>query len=56
MDRDVVASMNVAYKEWSRFCHSRGLLGEAMKWNASPITKGPLILRVDGSKLAEVIP
>ncbi|MDE1767449.1 MAG: transposase, partial [Thaumarchaeota archaeon] len=30
MDRDVVASMNIAYKGWSRFCHPRGLSDEAM--------------------------
>jgi putative transposase len=52
MDRDVVASMNVARKAWSRFCHARGLSGEAMKGNASfDKYQEPLILRVDGSKL-----
>ncbi|MDE1763944.1 MAG: transposase [Thaumarchaeota archaeon] len=49
MDRDVVASMNIAYKGWSRFCHPRGLSGEAMKGN--PGNFQPVILRVDGSKL-----
>lgn len=51
MDRDVIASMNVAYKGWSRFCHPRGLLVEAMKGNVEYLQ--PLILRVDGSKLVE---
>ncbi|MEM3170689.1 MAG: transposase [Candidatus Nitrosotenuis sp.] len=51
MDRDVVASMNIAYKGWSRFCHPGGLTVEAMKGNVSLITQGTLILRVDGSKL-----
>ena len=52
MDRDVIASMNIAYKGWSRFCHPRGLSGEAMNGNVDNLT--PLILRVDGSKLVEV--
>ena len=50
MDRDVIASMNIAYKGWSRFCHPRGLPSEVMNRNVST----PLILRVDGSKLIEV--
>ncbi|MEO9309076.1 MAG: hypothetical protein ABI337_02140 [Nitrososphaera sp.] len=33
MDRDVVASMNIAYKWRSRFCHPRGLSVEAVKGN-----------------------
>ncbi len=49
MDRDIVASMNVAYKGWSRFCHPRGLPEEAVKRNVG--TLQPLILGVDGSKL-----
>lgn len=49
MDRDVVASMNIAYKGWSRFCHPGGLSGEAMRGN--PDNFQPVILRVDGSKL-----
>jgi putative transposase len=49
MDRDVVASMNIAYKGWSRFCHPRGLPSEAMRGNVGLFE--PLILRVDGSKL-----
>lgn len=28
MDRDVVASMNIAHKAWSRFNHARGDTGE----------------------------
>ncbi|MEO9309350.1 MAG: hypothetical protein ABI337_03545 [Nitrososphaera sp.] len=49
MDRDIVASMNIAYKGWSRFCHPRGLLVEAVKGDVGLFE--PLILRVDGIKL-----
>ena len=49
MDRDVVASMNIAHKGWSRFCHPRGLSDEAVKGN--PHNLQAVILRVDGSKL-----
>ncbi len=46
MDRDVVASMNIACKGWSRFCHPGGLLVEAVKgnvdWNNGPMK--PLVL------------
>jgi putative transposase len=49
MDRDIVASMNMAYKGWSRFCHPRGLPSEVMRGNVDLFE--PLILRVDGSKL-----
>ena len=49
MDRDVVASMNIAYKGWTRFIHPRGLPEEAMKGNVENFQ--PLILGVDGSKL-----
>jgi putative transposase len=49
MDRDVVASMNIGYKGWARFTHSRGLPDEAMKRNADRLN--PLILRMHGSKL-----
>jgi len=56
MDRDVVASMNIAYKGWARFTHPRGLPVEAMKGNVEFVSN-PLILRVDGSKLvSEVSP
>jgi putative transposase len=51
MDRDVVASMNVAHKGWARFTHPRGLSDEAMKGNVIPEYQEPLILRVHGSKL-----
>ena len=52
MDRDVVASMNISYKGWSRFCHPGGLPAEAVKGNVIPDRyQEPLILRVDGSKL-----
>lgn len=50
MDRDVVASMNIFYKGWSRLCHPRELSSEAMRGNADNFQ--PLILRVDGSKLS----
>jgi putative transposase len=49
MDRDVIASMNISYKGWTRFIYPRGLSSEAMKGNVDTLT--PLILRVDGSKL-----
>ncbi|MEO9310393.1 MAG: hypothetical protein ABI337_08910 [Nitrososphaera sp.] len=49
MDRDIVASMNVAYKGWSRFCHPRGLPIEAMRGNVGLFE--PLIFKADGSKL-----
>lgn len=53
MDRDIVASMNIAYKVWSRFCHSRRLSAEVMRGNVSLITRA-LILRVDGNKLVDM--
>ncbi|MEM4378829.1 MAG: hypothetical protein QXX85_07605 [Candidatus Nitrosotenuis sp.] len=57
MDRDVVASLNITYKGWSRFCHPRGLSDETMKGNVVlDIYQEPLILKVDGSKLLEVSP
>ncbi len=49
MDRDVVASMNIAHKGWARFTHPRGFPDEAMKGNVDRLN--PLILRVHGSKL-----
>jgi len=49
MDRDVIASMNIAHKGWARLIHPRGLSGETMKGNVDNLI--PLILRVDGSKL-----
>jgi putative transposase len=52
MDRDVVASMNIAYNGWSRFCHPGGLSTEPVNWNVDFFQ--PLVLRVDGSKLVEV--
>ncbi|MDE1766305.1 MAG: transposase [Thaumarchaeota archaeon] len=52
MDRDVVASMNIAHKGWSRFCHPRGLSVEVMKGNSDNLI--PIILGVDGSKLVSV--
>lgn len=56
MDRDVVASMNIAHKGWSRFCHPRGLSDEVMKGNVewNNVSMQPLILGVDGSKLVSV--
>lgn len=52
MDRDVVASIIVAHKEWARFTPHRGLPDEAMKRNVvyDEYLK-PLILRLHGSKL-----
>ncbi len=50
MDRDVVAAMNLSIKGLARFASSRGLAGEAMKWNPESVM--PVILRVDASKLA----
>ena len=50
MDRDVVASMNIVHKGWSRFCHPGGLPDEAMRVNMDNLA--PLILGVDGSKLS----
>ncbi|HEX5457603.1 MAG TPA: transposase, partial [Candidatus Nitrosotalea sp.] len=57
MDRDVVASLNISYKGWSRFCHPGGLSDEAMKWNVdwNNVSIQPLILRVDGSKLRSLV-
>jgi putative transposase len=52
MDRYVVASMNVAYKWWSRFCHPQGILVEPVKENIGLFE--PLITSVDGNKLVEV--
>ncbi|MDE1878347.1 MAG: transposase [Thaumarchaeota archaeon] len=48
MDRDVIASMNISYKGWSRFCHPRGL-SDVVKGNLGNLQ--PIILGVDGSKL-----
>ena len=50
MDRDVVASMNVAYKGWARFIHPRGDTGEAMVLEPGLITKESAIQIVDVSK------
>ncbi len=54
MDRDIVASMNIAHKGRTRFIHPRGLPVEAMKGNSD--TLQPIILLVDGSKLVEINP
>ncbi len=53
MDRDVVASMNIAHKGMQRFCISQGLAGEAMVQERG--SKDPLILKVDASKLSCVV-
>ncbi|HEY8109857.1 MAG TPA: transposase [Candidatus Nitrosotenuis sp.] len=50
-NRDVVASMNIAYKGWLRFIHPEDDICEAMKGNP----KEPVILRVDVSKCLEVM-
>ncbi|MGI0066075.1 MAG: RNA-guided endonuclease InsQ/TnpB family protein, partial [Nitrosotalea sp.] len=57
IDRDVVASLNISYKGWSRFCNPRGLSGEAMKGNVdwNNVSMQSLILRVDGSKLRSLV-
>lgn len=52
MDRDVVASMNIACKGWTRLIHPRGVSHEAVKGNVGKLN--PLILRVDGTKLTEI--
>jgi len=49
-NRDVVASMNIAYKGWTKFIHPEGDTCEAMMGNP----KEPVILRVDVSKCLEV--
>jgi putative transposase len=51
MDRDLVASLNIAYNGWARFTHPGGLAVEAVKGNVGLFE--PLILRVDGSKLID---
>ncbi len=43
MDRDVVASMNVAHKGWARFTHPGGPPDEAMKGNVILEYREPLI-------------
>jgi putative transposase len=52
MDRDIVASMNIAYNRWARFTHPRGPPVEAVKGEVDLFE--PLILRVDGNKLGFV--
>ncbi|MBM2852590.1 MAG: Transposase [Candidatus Nitrosotenuis sp.] len=49
-DRDVVAAMNIAYKGLARLTNPQGDTSEAMRGNL----EGPVILRVDVSKLSEV--
>ncbi len=48
MDRDVAASMNIAYKGWTRFIHPRGDTCEAMV--QEPDLTKLVILKVDVSK------
>lgn len=50
MDRDVIASMNIAYKGWLRFCHPQGVADEAMRGN---LERDPVILRVYAMKLSQ---
>lgn len=45
MDRDVIASMNIAYKGWTRFIHPRGNTDEAMV--QEPDLTRLVILKVD---------
>jgi len=51
MDRDVVASLNIAYKGWTRFIYPRGGTGEAMV--PEPGSCQPAIRIVDVPKLLQ---
>jgi putative transposase len=57
-DRDLIAVLNFSHRGWSRFDHSKGEAGEAMKGNPrnEGISKEPVILRVDASKLCQKRP
>lgn len=50
MDRDVAASMNIAYKGWTRFIHPRGDTNEAMVLEPSDFFSQLVIQKVDVSK------
>jgi hypothetical protein len=47
MDRDVVASLNIAYKGWARFTHPRGDTGEAQPGTFEPAMSEPKISNYD---------
>jgi putative transposase len=47
MDRDVVASLNIAYKGWARFTHPRGDTGEAQSGIFEPAMSEPKISNYD---------
>ena len=49
MDRDLVAVLNISYRGWLRFDHSKGAGSEAVTGNETT----PLILRVDPAKLTK---
>ncbi len=55
-DRDVVAAMNISYKGLARLTNPQGDANEAMRGNPnSDSYQEPVILRVDASKIAELI-
>jgi putative transposase len=47
MDRDVVASLNIAYKGWARFTHPRGDTGEVQSGAFEPAIQEPKISNYD---------
>ncbi len=47
MDRDVVASLNIAYKGWSRFTHPRGDTCEAQSGTFEPVMSEPKLSNYD---------
>ncbi len=47
MDRDVVASLNIAYKGWARFTHPRGDTGEAQSGTFEPAMSEPKLSNYD---------
>ena len=47
MDRDVVASLNIAYKGWARFTHLRGDTGEAQPGTFEPAMSEPKLSNYD---------
>ncbi len=48
MDRDVVASLNIAYKGWARFTNPRGDTSEAQLGTLEPAMSEPKISSYDG--------
>lgn len=47
MDRDVVASLNIAYKGWARFTHPRGDTVEAQSGTFEPVMSEPKLSNYD---------